>query len=240
MVMGGAREAHAIVTGLSQSGMRVIASLPEPERGVEPIAVPVRTGAFASQVEFSDWMAEQGVTRVIDASHSFDADLSAMVFEACRVADLPYRRILRPSWVAAEGDQWVQVRSVAEAAENAPPTCRLFSNTGWLSLPSYAGFTGEHVFLRQSHPVLNTSPYDFVTLIPDDPPFSVEHEMGVFQGLRISHLICRNVGGEASATKLVAARRLGLAVYMVARRELPAGCPHVETVKEVIDWAVAE
>ena len=238
--MGGAREAHAIVTGLSQAGMHVIASLPEPERGVEPMAVPTRTGAFTSKQDFSDWMAGQGVIRVIDASHSFDADLSAMVFEACRAANLPYLRILRAAWVAVEGDQWVDVMSVAQAAESVPPTCRLFSNTGWLSLPHYAGFKGEQVFLRQSHPVLNQSPYDFVTLIPDDPPFSVEHEIGVFQNLRITHLICRNVGGEASATKLIAARRLELPVYMVARRALPAGCPHVETVKEVIDWAVAE
>jgi precorrin-6A/cobalt-precorrin-6A reductase len=45
--------------------------------------------------------------------------------------------------------------------------------------------------------------------------------MALLREHRIAHLVTKNSGGSATAAKLEAARRLGVAVLMVARPALP-------------------
>jgi precorrin-6A/cobalt-precorrin-6A reductase len=49
-------------------------------------------------------------------------------------------------------------------------------------------------------------------------------------------LICRNVGGAASMSKLLAARAMCLPVYMVRRADVTAPHRMVETVAEALAW----
>lgn len=240
LVMAGAREAHGIVSGLVQQGRKVVASLPEPERMFDPMPVPTRTGPFQSLAEFTDWLRDNDVSKIVDASHAFDAEVSEMARDAGIATALPYLRVMRPPWIATEAENWTEVSSIREAVEAVPINARLFSNTGWLSLPSYEGFRGARVFLRQNHEPRNEPPYGFVTIVPGEPPFTVAEEVALFSELRITHLICRNVGGDASASKLVAARELQLPVYMVARAPFPRGFGLVETVEQALEWELAQ
>lgn len=236
LVMAGAREAHGIVAALAEQGREVIVSLPEPERMFEPFEVPSRTGPFTGIDGFTAWLEAQGVDRIIDASHAFDAEVSSTAWQAAQARGLPYLRVLRPEWRATDADNWTTVASIKEAAESVPSGARLFSNTGWLSLPAFQGFRGARLFLRQTHEVQNPPPYDFVTILAGVPPFSVKEEIALFRDLNVTHLICRNVGGAASATKLVAARELGLPVYMVARAPHSGEFPVAETVAKALEW----
>ena len=240
LVMAGAREAHGIVAGLLAQGDPVLTSLPEPERMFEPFQVPTHTGRFETPGAFADWLGANRISRVVDASHAFDTGVCEMAQGVCRQLSLPYLRVLRAEWQETEADNWLHVTSVREAADAAPASARLFSNTGWLSMPECAGFAGERLFLRQTHPVVNDPPYGFVTLLPGTPPFSVDEEESLFKELRITHLICRNVGGEASASKLIAARRLGLPVYMVARTPLATGVERAKTIDEALVWCACQ
>ena len=240
LVMAGAREAHGIVAGLARQGRQVIASLSEPERMFGPLPVPTRTGTFATPAEYADWVNANDVSKIIDASHAFDTGVSAMARQCAIELGLPYVRVLRPPWTATETDKWIDVASVKQVATSAPANTRLFSNTGWLSLPAFEGFRGERVFLRQTHAQCDAPPYDFVTILPGEPPFSVEEEIMLFRDLRVTHLICRNVGGEASSSKLLAARELGLPVYMVARQQVAADVLTVETIEQALAWDAAE
>lgn len=239
LVMAGAREAHGIVAGLMQRGEKVIASLPEPERMFEPLPVPTRTGSFATNAEFAEWVSANDVSKIIDASHAFDTTVSETAWAAASALGLPYLRVLRPPWNATDADDWTEVATIREAAEAAPESARIFSNTGWPSLPAYRGFRGERVFLRQNHETRNAPPYDFVTILPGTAPFSVSEEVALLRDLRITHLICRNVGGEASASKLLAARELRLPVYMVARKPVCGNFPVAETVEQALEWDAA-
>lgn len=117
-----------------------------------------------------------------------------------------------------------------------PVTARVFSNTGWRSFPEYAGFGGACLYLRQTHPATAPAPYGFAQIIEGTPPFSEADEVRLFCDLRITHLICRNVGGTASQSKLLAARQLGLSVFMVARPAVPADWTVAETVAEALEW----
>jgi precorrin-6A/cobalt-precorrin-6A reductase len=234
--MTGAREAHGIVPGLLARGGRVISSLPERERTFAPLPVPTRIGRFATAAAFERWITEEQVGKVIDASHVFDMDISKMVNAACARREIPYLKVLRPAWRATADDRWIDAAAISEASEAVPAGARVFSNTGWRSLPDYAGFHGERLYLRQTHPATAPAPYGYVQFIEGSPPFSEADEESLFRALRITHLICRNVGGTASRTKLLAARRLGLSVFMVARPPVPVGWPVAKTVQEALAW----
>lgn len=236
LVMGGAREAHGLISHLLKRGRQVIASLPEPGRMIAPLPVPTRIGAFPNKPALETWLEENRVTCVIDASHAFDAEISSLVAGFCRTHKLRYLRVLRPAWVPTQLDHWIPYASVQAAAIDVPETARCFSNTGRASLPDFADFTGEVLFLRQKQPVTDPPPFLFVRFVVGTGPFSQVQEETLFRELRITRLICRNIGGAASMTKLYAARRLGIKVSMVARPKLPVDMLCVETVEEALAW----
>lgn len=236
LVMAGAREAHGLVTALLGRGRRVIASLPEPERVFGPLPVPTRVGRFDNSDAFKGWIIENEVATVLDASHAFDDDLSALASNACASLALRYLRIMRPPWRETVRDRWLHVPSISHAARTLPENAVAFTNTGWLTLPQYAEFRGRKLFMRQTGETERIAPFPFLEFVPGQPPFSQFQEQTVFQELGVTHLIVRNVGGAASMSKLLAARTLALPVMMIERRPIPVHRPVVETVAEALAW----
>ncbi|MFK7745671.1 MAG: precorrin-6A/cobalt-precorrin-6A reductase [Roseobacter sp.] len=236
LVMAGTREAHGLVTALLARGRYVVASLPEPERMFGPLPVQTRVGSFKDAADFEAWVHAQHVGTVIDASHSFDDDVSKNVGLVCQRLDLRYLRVLRAPWSVTPLDRWQDVASVRDAAKAIPEGARAFTNTGWASLPDYVDFKGAALFMRQTHPSQVRPPLDFVTFVEGAPPFSQFQEQTLFEDLRITHLICRNVGGAASMSKLLAARSMQMPVMMIARPPTPADYQVVETVAEAMAW----
>ena len=236
LVLAGAREAHGMIIGLVARGRDVIASLPEPERGMEPLPVPTRVGTFANAGALQDWALEQKVTTVLDASHPFDNDISNQASLFCSHHQVRYLRVLRSSWQPTGQDQWTSYPTTRAAVAAVPEGARVFSNTGWASLPDYADFGGHIVYLRQTRMPSAPPPYPFLKFIEGKPPFSQRQEKALFESLRITRLICRNVGGVASMSKLLAARQLGIRVLMVDRPATPVGAMVVESVAEALAW----
>lgn len=236
LVMAGAREAHGIISGLVGRGRSVIASLPEPERMFDPLPVPTRLGLFQNSDALESWFLENDVGCVIDASHAFDSEISNQGADVCRRRDVRFVRVLRPPWQPTRQDSWTQYRSIEEAAKDLPPQARAFSNTGRASLPEYTDFKGEVLFLRQTQNPTWPPPFVFVKYVVGTPPFSQQSEELLFRDLKVSRLICRNVGGVASKSKLLAARRLGIRVSMIDRPSAPEGMPLVTSVVEALAW----
>ncbi|WP_159979700.1 precorrin-6A/cobalt-precorrin-6A reductase [Roseobacter cerasinus] len=236
LVMAGAREAHTLAASLRRRGRKVIVSLPAAERAFEPFTAPVRIGPFPSKEAMADWMAAQGVRTVIDASHAFDVEISRDVSLICKVQDLRYLRVLRPPWRQSRQDIWLPYRSIAKAAQDVPAGERVFTNTGRATLNEYRGFRGDVLFVRQTQLHDEAAPFAFAHYVFGTPPFSQGGEESLFTELNISRLICRNVGGPASMSKLLAARRLGLPVAMIERPQTPAWITRVDSVNEALAW----
>lgn len=236
LVMAGAREAHEIAVGLMKDNQNTIVYLPEPERMFDPFPVPTRVGGLHRQTDFQTWVEDQNVGVIIDASHAFDTALSDVSHSVAAALSLPYLRVLRPPWQAQKADDWHQVTSVSEAARSCPDASIAFSNTGWPSIDDYADFTGHSLYLRQTHRPRTASPYEFMHLIEGSPPFSIAEEVALFKQLNVTHLICRNTGGQASQSKLLAARDLGLPVFMISRPPLDKTIPVVETAAAALEW----
>jgi precorrin-6A/cobalt-precorrin-6A reductase len=228
LVVAGTPEAAQIVRELRAAGQQVTVCQREADRLARP------EGQVCEDV--AGGVAGARLAAVIDAGHGFEAGQSLRISRVCAQRSLPYVRVLRPCWTAQAGDLWHPVESIAQAVQILPARARVLANTGRASIPAFEGFAGDRVFLRQLERHDIAPPWPFLTFQFGQAPFSVEDEMRLFTQLGLSGLICRNVGGAASASKLTAARALGLPVYMVRRPAPPPGACVAGGSADALQW----
>lgn len=238
LLLAGSSEARLIASELLGHGIRVQAVMSEPPRGATPMPVPFEVIDDVTSHDLTPHLlrAMAGVDAVIDASHGFDGSMTKRGAEVAAQLDVPFLSFARPPWDPGEHPLWCRAPDVARAMAFVGPEARVFSATGWASLPEYAGFPGACLMLRQTSPHGRKPPFDFVELVFGDPPFSVDSEVALFEQLRVDVLICRNLGGQPSRPKLEAAKRLNLRVILIDRPELPPGVNTVASLREVMAW----
>ncbi|MDF3413938.1 cobalt-precorrin-6A/precorrin-6x reductase [Sulfitobacter sp. M57] len=234
LLLAGSAEARRIAVALLGQGWQVLALMSEPPRGADPMPVPFEICPDVTQAQIE--RAAQGAYAVIDASHGFDGHMTQMGHAAARVCGLPILTLSRPAWSCDEDDLWQTAPDVASAMPMIGPADRVFSATGWASLPEYKGFQGACLMLRQTAAHQRPVPFDFVELVFGTAPFSVVDEIALFKARRVDVLMARNLGGLPSRPKLEAAKALRLRVILIDRPVLPAGIRVVKSVDDVLVW----
>lgn len=235
LLLAGSAEARQIASTAHND--QILALLSEKPRGPKPMPVPFRFFDFSDIDGLVGLM--QDYDAVVDASHGFDAMMSAAGFAAAQQAGKPFVSVRRPAWDVAEHPRWRTARDVARAMGVIDKDAVVFSATGWASLGDYGGFPGRRLLLRQTTRHDRMPPYDFVELVFGDPPFTLVQEVALFQQLNIDTLICRNLGGQPSRPKLDAAKQLDLTVILIDRPPLPDGAAQVASASEAAEWLAA-
>lgn len=233
LLLAGSAEARRIARTLQAQGMDVVALVSEPPRGPDPMPVPCTLCRFDDPSALARRMV--GCDAVIDASHGFDGMMSATGQAAARRAGVPFVSLARPVWTL-DAANWHHAADVPAALALIAPRMRVFSATGWASLPDFAGFPGSRLLLRQTTRHDRPPPFDFVQPVFGDPPFDVAQEQALFQDLAVDLLICRNLGGLPSRPKIDAARKLGLPVILIDRPAPPKGAQVVSSIEAVLAW----
>ncbi len=120
LLLGGTAEARALAEELQAAGIRVISSLAgRVARPRLPVG-EVRIGGFGGPDALAEWLTEQGISAVVDATHPFAERISASAAAACAVASVPLLRLERPGWTAGDGDDWHWVEDLKAAAAAVP------------------------------------------------------------------------------------------------------------------------
>jgi precorrin-6A/cobalt-precorrin-6A reductase len=229
-------QAYSVAQALDARAVSHVAWMSEAPRGSLRMAQMPLLRRFAGCRQMQEAIAQGGFDAVLDAAHSFDRRATGFACAAAQALGLPYLRLERAPWELAQQPHWCRARDAAQACAMTGPGARVFSTTGWDSLPDFAGFAGDAVLLRQTRAHRRPAPYPFVQLVFGDPPFTPASEQALFALLRVDTLICRNIGGTASMPKLEAARALGLAVIVIDRPAAPAGMQAVARVADALDW----
>ncbi|MFE0460665.1 cobalt-precorrin-6A reductase [Kitasatospora sp. NPDC058965] len=231
LILGGTTEARQLAAALAaEPSVRVTSSLAG--RVAEP-RLPVgqvRVGGFGGAAGLADWLREQQVHTLIDATHPFAQVISRNAAEAAAAVHVPLLTLRRPSWVPVEGDRWHFADSLAGAAELLPGLgTRALLTTGRLGLAEFVGVTGVHLVARSvERPDPPLPPR--LTVLLERGPFTRDGERAVFREHRIDLLVTKDSGGAATAPKLAVARELGLPVVVVRR---PAACAGGTVVTDV-------
>lgn len=236
LLLAGTGEGRRLAEALAAESIPAIASRAGATRQPEPLGLRTRTGGFGGEGPFRDYLASEGISAVLDATHPFAHRISRRTARVCAELGLPYCQLLRPAWAPEPGDLWTLVDREEDVAELVAPGDVVFLATGRQTLERFSALFCKRLFCRQIDPPTGAFPFANGAYLVGRPPFSVEDEMRLFSDLDIDWLVVKNAGGAASKTKLTAARLLGIRVAMIARPEQPEG-QKVETVGEALAWA---
>lgn len=236
LLLGGSTEARIIGHALAARGCGGIASLAGDTRAPADLGLPVRIGGFGGAAAFETFLRAERIGRVIDATHPYAARMGPRSAAICARLGLPYARVLRPAWERLPGERWDEIDAERDAAGIVPPGARVFLATGRKTLEQFRPMADRVLFCRRIDPPRDPFPFPNGGYIVGRPPFSVAQECALFEKLGITCLVMRNAGGDASRSKLDAARRLGLGIVMIRRPPRHEGTV-LETAQEAIAWS---
>ncbi|MCF2872854.1 cobalt-precorrin-6A reductase [Octadecabacter sp. G9-8] len=239
LLLAGTGEARRIAWGLTDTSVKVVASLAGATRHPEPLPVPTRIGGFGGEDGFRTYLAENKITAVLDATHPFAHHITNRSARVCADLGLPYALVVRPKWEAETGDNWTSIATPQDTARHIPDTATVFLATGRQTLPDYANLEGRRVLARMIDPPTEPFPFEGGEFVIGRPPFRQSSEEALFKALGVTHLVVKNAGGKGGRAKLDAARALGLPVLLLDRPKLP-DTVHVTSVQEALLWVASQ
>ena len=239
LILGGTGEAAQLAAQAAQlQGVEVITSLAGRTRRPVTPSGRVRIGGFGGDAGLVDYMREQRIDLLIDATHPFAAHISFNAATAAQVCGLPHLLLMRPPWEPMAGDRWIAVESIAAAVSILPSVAqRVFLTTGRQDLAAFAPLTDLWFLMRMVDPPTPDTPVPPGTLVLERGPFTLEDERELLQTYAIEGgSSVRTVAGMPPTPKSEQHGELALPVVMVQRPPTPAGERVSQDVEEALAW----
>ncbi|AFY60036.1 cobalt-precorrin-6A reductase [Synechococcus sp. PCC 6312] len=236
LILGGTGEARDLAGLLvTKPGLVVISSLAgRTEMPQMPLGL-VRSGGFGGISGLRDYLGQQNISAVIDATHPFASTITEHGIQACQAAQIPYLRLTRPAWQPEAEDHWLVAHSHTEAAQQIPGRGnRIFLTIGRQELHHYQAVPGWFL-MRMIDPPAAGSEIPKGELRLERGPFALADELELLAAYRINLMVSKNSGGAATYSKIIAARQLQLPVIMIQRPGIPE-CEQVNTIHQAWDW----
>lgn len=228
LILGGTAEARELAEAL---GARVMLSLAGVTNGVSGSGYQLRRGGFGGAQGLKRFLATERIQAIIDATHPFAAQMSRNTDLAAGGLNLPLLRLERPAWPVKH--QWQSVATLEAAAASLPANARVFLSVGSQSLAGFLDRKDLWCLTRSIEKPARLPARGEVIL--QRPPFQLVNEIALLKAHKITHLVSKNAGGQATYAKLEAATKLKVQVVLVKRPQLPEALT-VETVAEAVKW----
>lgn len=240
LILGGTSDANQLATAVSAQGLDAVYSYAGRTSVPAPQPLPTRTGGFGGSDGLGAYLESNRFTHVIDATHPFAAEMSRHAVVACEASGVKLLALERPEWVREPADRWIEVADLATAASALPEQrTGVLLAIGRQHLSPFAAKPQHAYTLRFVDEPGEQLPFPGAHVVVDRGPFSVPGEIEMLASRGIEWVVTRNSGGEGAYAKIIAARRLGLPVIMIARPAMPRR-HRVRTVGEALDWLAHE
>jgi precorrin-6A/cobalt-precorrin-6A reductase len=238
LILGGTTEARKLGEFLQARGnLDVTLSLAGRTTTPVPHAVPLRVGGFGGAAGLADYLVNDNIAALIDATHPYATLISENAAMAARQTGVPFMVLRRAPWTAVSGDRWIEVDDMAAAVRAIGEKSRgVFVAVGRNELAPFTAAPSQHYYLvRSVDPVDPPLPLPRVTYVTARGPFSEADDRALMTAHSIDVVIAKNSGGAAAYGKIAAARALGIAVILLRRPQVSAA-PAAESIEDVIAW----
>lgn len=217
LLLGGTREASELATQLVDAGHRVITSLAGRTKEPSPVAGETRIGGFGGAQGLANYLMENAIDRLVDATHPFAKQISENARTAAKRTGVALEVRTRPGWEKMPSDIWLEVASLAEAVSIIPQGARVLLALGSQYIDIFSSRADVFFLVRMvDKPELSLAlPNHEVIIGKPSTQWQTERDLLVEQN--ITHIVCRNSGGAGAYAKIEAAHHLGLPVIMVQR-----------------------
>ncbi|WP_273822295.1 cobalt-precorrin-6A reductase [Pseudomonas asplenii] len=229
LLLGGVTEALALARTL---GPQHIYSLAGVGRVPTDLRCQVRVGGYGGAEGLAQFIREQGIDLLLDATHPYAAQISRNAAAAAHSSGIPCWALRRPAWVAEPGDDWREVADWAELIKALEPFRRPLFTLGREPLQHLDEIPGNQFWtLRALDPYPGNARCE---VIGARGPFHLEEERALFEQRAIDVLISKNSGSGATEPKLQVARERSLPVLILKRPSLPAVDREFRTPEETL------
>jgi len=237
LILGGTTEARELITKISLiPGLEVINSLAGCT--LRPVIMweNTRLGGFGGVPGLKQYLEQQQIDILIDATHPFAAQISENAAIAAGQLRIPHLMLVRPVWEKTLEDQWIEVTSNQAAAMVLPGLAqRVFLTIGRQELATYAYVKEVWFLMRMIDPPISSTAVPAGKLILERGPFTLKEEKALLETHAIGAIVSKNSGGEATMGKIIAAREAKIPVVMVQRPGIPQG-EKVSDIEKAISW----
>jgi precorrin-6A/cobalt-precorrin-6A reductase len=236
LILGGTTEARELATALRGRPFATTVSLAGRTAAPAAQAAPVRVGGFGGAAGLADYLRSNKIDFLIDATHPYAETISSNAALAAAQTCTPLLALRRPPWQAIDGDFWVDVagsEGAVRALGRSPR--RVFLAVGRQELSPFCSAPQHHYFIRSVDPVDPPLDVPNATYILARGPFTEPADRTLLESSSINAIVAKNSGGDATYSKITAARGLGIPVFMFKRPPVP-DCPSVATVGEAVNW----
>lgn len=239
LLLGGTNEATMLAIALTRlypDKIDLIVSLSGRAEKTDDVPGCIRVGGFGGMPGMIDYLRNEQINAVVDATHPFAASISVNVRRACEVCDIPRMMLVRPDWIPQANDQWIEAADMTAAATILPMLGqRAFMTIGRHNLPMFSEVCGVHFVVRLlKEPQEPLALVDY-SVVVERPPFTIEHECKTLAAHGIDVIVSKSSGGKAGASKLIAARLLNLPVLMISRPRRETGVQRI-SILAAVKW----
>ncbi|MFF0488326.1 cobalt-precorrin-6A reductase [Nocardia sp. NPDC004068] len=241
LILGGTREARELAgDATGEHGLEIVSSLAGRVRAPVLPSGEVRVGGFGGVAGLRNWLSDNGVEAVVDATHPFAATISAHAAEATAALGVPLLYLRRPGYAEQPGDRWIRVPDLAVAAETVATLGeRVFLTIGRQGVAAFAHLAEQWFLIRAIDPPTGALPPQHEIMLARGP-FDPDAERSLLAARRIDVVVTKDSGGADTSAKLDAARERGIPVLMIDRPPLPDGATVVPTVAAAMEWLRAQ
>jgi precorrin-6A/cobalt-precorrin-6A reductase len=216
LLLGGVTEALAIARTL---GPQHIYSLAGVGRVPTDLTCRLKVGGYGGAEGMAQFIREQDVDLLLDATHPYAAQISHNAAQAARLSGIPCWSLRRRAWQAGPGDDWREVADWPELVAALSAFQRPLFTLGREPL-QHLHEIPEHQFWTLR--ALDACPgNERCEVIAARGPFHLPDEHALFESRRIDVLISKNSGSSSTEPKLEVARERGVPVLILKRPELP-------------------
>jgi precorrin-6A/cobalt-precorrin-6A reductase len=235
LILGGTGEAAALATqACTLPHLEVLSSLAGRTQKPLPMSGAVRVGGFGGSTGLADYLRNEAIDLLIDATHPFAEQISWNAAQAAEQCGIPAVMLVRPAWQPVTGDRWIEVATVEAAVAALPSSAkRVFLTIGRQQLAAFSQLAW--CLIRSIDPPAPEIQLPPGQLVLDRGPFTLDQERRLLQEYEIEAIVSKNSGGDATYAKVIAARELSLPMIMVQRPALPPG-QQVADVAGAMAW----
>ncbi|MGA9702515.1 cobalt-precorrin-6A reductase [Pseudomonas sp.] len=230
LLLGGVTEALAIARTL---GPEHIYSLAGVGRVPTDLTCQVRVGGYGGAEGLAQFIRDETISLILDATHPYAAQISANAAQAARLSGVPCWALRRPAWQPQAGDDWREVSDWAELIEALRPFKRPLFTLGREPLQHLDEIPAEQFWTLRALEVYPGNAR--CEVIGARGPFLIEDERVLFERRGIDVLISKNSGSTATEPKLEVARERGVPVLVLRRPVLARVDREFTTVNSVLE-----
>ncbi|MBT2339256.1 MULTISPECIES: cobalt-precorrin-6A reductase [Pseudomonas] len=216
LLLGGVTEALAIARTL---GPQHIYSLAGVGRVPTDLNCQVRVGGYGGAQGLAQFIREQRISLLLDATHPYAAQISHNAAQAARACAIPCWALRRPAWQPQAGDDWREVADWAELTQALQPFHRPLFTLGREPLQHLHEIPPEQFWTLRALDIYPGN--ERCEVIAARGPFHLDDERELFERRQIDVLVSKNSGSTATEPKLEVARERGVPVLVLKRPVLP-------------------